>query len=261
MTPGPANLLDRLVHMLEQAGGELSLEAAALEILKASRPDLARKVLANLVKEDLRFHLRGGVLALRPTAGLAEQALLHQTVFAVLDFETNGLPPGDRAIEVGVACFLGGTEIAAFETLIDPGTPISPFVIRLTGIRPQDLQGKPPFEDIWPGLASLLEERVLVAHNLPFDRRILRYEVSRLGHSRPVGIDALCTLKLARRLLPKGEPKSLDALAERFGLEFAARHRALDDARVAGRLLYKLLDMAAEQVPMETMGDLRAFLK
>jgi len=261
MTARPSNILDRLAQMLEQAGGELPLEEAAVEFLRASRPELARKVLANLVREDVRFHLRGGVLALHPTAGLADQTPLRQIAFAVLDFETNGLPPGDRAIEVGVACFLGGTEIATFETLIDSGMPISPFVIRLTGIRPEDLQGKPPFEDIWPGLAPLLEKRVLVAHNLPFDRRILRYEVSRLGHSQPVGTDALCTLKLARRLLPKGEPKSLDALAERFGLEFAARHRALDDARMAGRILQRLLDLAAERVPMETMGDLRAFLK
>lgn len=261
MTQSPANLLDRLAHMLDEAGGELPLEAVAVELLRANRPELARMVLASLVKEDLRFHLQGGVLALHCAAGVADGTHLRETDFAVLDFETNGLPPGDRAIEVGIACFRGGSEITIFETLIDPGTPVSPFVIRLTGIRPEDLHGKPSFEEIWPGLASLLERRVLVAHNLPFDRRILRYEVSRLGHSRSVGADAVCTLRLARRLLPKGEPKSLDALAERFGLEFEARHRALDDARVAGRILYKMLDMAAERAPMETLGDLREFLK
>jgi DNA polymerase III epsilon subunit family exonuclease len=261
MTPRPAGVLDRLWRMLEEAGGELPLDKSAVELLRASRADLARKVLVNLVKDDPRFHVRGGVLALRPPRGLADQTALHDVAFAVLDFETNGLPPGDRAIEVGAVCFQRGAEVAAFETLIDPGTPVSPFVIRLTGIRPEDLLGKPAFEEVWPDLAPLLEGRVLVAHNLPFDRRILKCEVARLGFAGPVATEALCTLKLARRLLPKGEPKSLDALAERFGFEFTARHRALDDARVAGRLLYKLLDMAAERAPMETMGDLRALMK
>lgn len=257
----PSDLLDRLCLMLQEAGGELPLEIAATELLRASRADLARKVLANLVREDRRFFLGEGVLALRPPDSLADGRPLSDVAFAVFDFETNGLPPEDRAIEIGAVCYRGGEELSAYQTLVDPGTPISPFVIRLTGIRPEDLEGQPAFEEVWPELATLLEGRVLVAHNLPFDRRILRREAARLGYAGPLGADALCTLKLARRLLPKGEPKSLDALADRFGFEITARHRALDDARAAGRILYRLLDLAAERAPMETLGDLRALLK
>lgn len=261
MSAGNADALARLARILEEAGGKLPFEEAAVRFLRADRPDLARKILANLIPQDLRFHVQGDFLVLRASASLPDLIPLRNVTFAVVDFETNGLPPGDRAIEVGVACFRDWAEVSTFETLIDPGTPLSPFVVRLTGIQPDDLYGKPCFEEIWPELWRLLEGRILVAHNLPFDRRILRYEVSRLETPRRVGEDGLCTLRLARRLLSRGEPKSLDALAERFGLEFAARHRALDDARVAGRVLFRLIDMAAERVPMETLGDLRVFLE
>jgi DNA polymerase III epsilon subunit-like protein len=60
--------------------------------------------------------------------------------------------------------------------------------------------------------------------------------------------------------LPKEEPKRLDALAERFSLNFQARHRALGDARVTGALLQILLDLATERAPLDTLGDLEAFL-
>ena len=261
MTLSPSGILDRLEGMLRGAGGELPLEETAVELLRAGRADLARKVLANLLRNDLRFRVRDGTVALRTREGLPGGTPLSEIEFAVLDFETNGYPPQDRAIEVGVACFRAGAETASFQTLIDPGTPISPFVVRLTGIRPEELRGQPSFERAWPDIEPLLEGRVLVAHNLPFDRRILRCEVALMEQPRPVAADSLCTLKLARRLLPKGEPKSLDALAERFGFEFAARHRALDDARMAGRILFRLVELAAENVQMETLEDLREFLK
>lgn len=239
----------------------MPLASAACRLMRTDDERLASAVLESLVRTDGRFLLAGGFLCVLPEEELEALTPLGEVPFAVVDFETSGYPPEERAIEVGVACFVAGEEVASFETLLDPGTSIAPFVVRLTGISPEDLLGKPPFEEVWPDLSPLLLHRVLVAHNLPFDRRILRSEVSRLGHSGRVGKGALCTLKLARRLLPKEDPKSLDALAERFGLTFCARHRAMDDARVAGRLLYRLLDMAADRAPMDTLGDLKAFLR
>ena len=131
---------------------------------------------------------------------------------------------------------------------------------RLTGIRSGDLEGKPAFSEVLPRISEMLEDAVLVAHNLPFDVRILESEMARAGVERNPKHPRVCTLKLARRLLPKDDPKNLDALAERFGLRFLARHRALGDARVTGALLHKLLKLGAESCPLETLGDLQDLL-
>ena len=148
----------------------------------------------------------------------------------------------------------------SFESLLDPGTGVSRFVTRLTGIREEDLIGRPTFDAILPAVTPLLEGAVVVAHNLPFDRRILLGEIGLAGGDHRLAEPGMCTLKLARRLLPKEEPKSLDALAERFSLSFQARHRALGDARVTGSLLQILLDLAADRTPLDTFADLEAFL-
>jgi DNA polymerase-3 subunit epsilon len=188
------------------------------------------------------------------------QVSLEELTFAVLDFETNGLPPTDRAIELGISLWRGGEEVTTYERLLNPGTPVAPFVTRLTGIREADLEGCCTFEEILPDITLLLDGAVVVAHNLPFDRRILLDEIHRAGGDPGLAAPAVCTLSLARRVLPKEDPKNLDALAERFGLTFTGRHRALGDARVTGRLLRILLDLASERSEIRTLEDLQGFI-
>ena len=263
-----ASLEDRAAGILEGSGGEGNLSDLAMRLLKTGPGPGASEVLRALLRHDSRFQVSGAKVILVPPLPPGEnscdpfaQLPLAELPLAVMDFETSGWETADRAIEVGVACFVGGEEVGSFETLLDPGVPPSPFVMRLTGIRAADLRGKPAFSEGWPGLARLFRGRVVAAHNLPFDMGVLRRELM-----RSEGRDAfdhggqLCTLKLARRLVPRGESRGLDALAERFSLRFSARHRALDDARVAGRLFYRLAALAAQERELATWGDLQQFL-
>ena len=254
------DLLEKLYARLLGVGSPVALEAAASDLLATRSIPLASRVLERLLSDDGRFRVAGGLVSAIPPRDPFEGKKLHEIGFAVLDFETNGLAPGERAIEVGLVVWNGGREADAYETRLDPGTPLSPFVQRLTGIRPEELSGKPAFGAVWPEVARRLEGRVLVAHNLPFDRRILRREVSLLGRDLHVGRTGLCTVRLSRRLFPAEESHALDAAAGRFGLEFSARHRALDDARVTARLLQRLLDEAASRYGVATWDDLGRLL-
>ena len=65
----------------------------------------------------------------------------------------------------------------------------------------------------------------------------------------------VCTLRLARRLLPALESRSLDTLAQFFGIEIERRHRAGPDALAAARILQRLVGMAKEQ-GARTLADL-----
>jgi DNA polymerase III epsilon subunit family exonuclease len=211
--------------------------------------------MAALAAGDGRFAVGDGVVRLRKRVP-PPPVELDGAEFAVVDFETNGLGGRERAIEIGVALFRDGREVGAFESLLQPDTGLSPFVVRLTGIREEDLRGAPRFESLWPGVRALLKGRVLTAHNLAFDRRVLRSEVARMGASLPKATGEVCTLRLARAVLGRAESRGLDALAHRFGLSFTARHRALDDARVAGRLLFRLIESARESREIRTLDDL-----
>ncbi|MEW6757572.1 MAG: 3'-5' exonuclease [Acidobacteriota bacterium] len=253
---GPAAPLDRLEAVLLGAPeGRMDLAEAAALCLKAASGTLADRVMAALAAGDARFAVGDGTVRLRVRP--PEPPLdLEEAEFAVVDFETNGLGGCERAIEVGVALFRGGREVGAFESLLQPDTGLSSFVVGLTGIREEDLRGAPRFESVWAPLKSLLRGRVLTAHNLAFDRRVLRMEAVRMGAALPKTAGEVCTLRLARAVLGRAESRGLDALALRFGLSFSARHRALDDARVAGRLLFRLIEAARERLEVRTLDDL-----
>lgn len=257
---GPPAILDRLCEELEKRGGCAPVSEVVAELLRTDDGALGGRVLLPLIGGDRRFHVEDEEVRLNlPEAPISGE--LMETAFAVLDFETNGLSGADRAVEIGVACFKGGREINSFESLLDPGTPISPFVTRLTGITGADLRGKPAFRNVWPEVKCMIEGKILVAHNMPFDGRILKRELEHIGEGSGENFDSLCTLKLARRVLPKEEKKGLDALASRFGLTFTSRHRALDDARMAGRILYRLFDIASDRFSITTLDQLRDFLQ
>lgn len=254
------DLLDRLYEEALSRGQPLSIAEAAPRYLKTENALAAGQVLAALLVRDSRFLVEGDRLTAAPPRNPFRGLALSELHFAVLDFETNGMTPRDRAIEVGVICVDGDRLGESFETLLDPGTPVSPFVERLTGISSRDLVGRPSFAEVWPGLEALLAGRVLVAHNLPFDRRILRREVALLGGDPLTGIHGLCTVRLSRRLFPSEESHCLDAVAERFGLGFGARHRALGDAEVTAKVLLRLLKELEEREGIITWDGLQEWL-
>lgn len=255
-----SDVLERLREDLAASGGRARLSEVAPRLLATGNAAAAARVLGTLVERDPRFRLEGETVALAPEEDPFAGRALCELAFAVLDFETNGLTPGDRAIEVGVVVVEGGREVEAFETLLDPGTPVSPFVTRLTGIRKEDLVGRPSFPEVWPSLERLLRGRVLVAHNLPFDRRILRREVALLEGDPRVGASGLCTVRLSRRLHPSEESHALDAVALRHGFTFRARHRALDDARVTAGVLLRLLEEARDREGLARWEELQGWL-
>ncbi len=60
---------------------------------------------------------------------------LHATTFVVVDLETTGGSPASSAItEIGAVKTRGGEVIGEFQTLVDPGLPIPPMIVALTGI-------------------------------------------------------------------------------------------------------------------------------
>ena len=141
------------------------------------------------------------------TSSLALPPLsLEHCRFAVVDVETTGgragAQNGGRILEVAVAILEGGTVHLAFEALLDPGTPIPPWVARLTGITDGLVAGRPRFGDVVTGLGRALDAGVFVAHNARFDWRFLAVECAAVGVPAPAG-KPLCTVRLTRRLVPE----------------------------------------------------------
>lgn len=141
---------------------------------------------------------------------------------------------------------VGGQRLDPWSTLVNPARPIAQNVVALTGITPAMVATAPTFSQVADAVVERLRGHVFVAHNAAFDWGFVGHELRTTSGASLVG-DRLCTLQLARVLLPQLKRRSLDALSYYFGIENPGRHRAWGDALATASVLTRLLGMAEEQ--------------
>lgn len=163
-----------------------------------------------------------------------------KTLYAILDIETTGGQFGEEGItEIAIYRFDGHEVVDRFISLINPGIPIQPFVVKLTGINNAMLQTAPKFHEVAKRIVEITKDSILVAHNALFDFRILRTEFKRLGYD--FHVQTLCTVELAQTLIPEQPSYSLGKLVRGLGIPITDRHRAEGDALATLKLFQLLL--------------------
>ena len=180
--------------------------------------------------------------------------------YVVVDVETTGgrADGGDRITEVAAVVVRDGVVCEVFETLVNPERPIPPWITALTNISWSMVKDAPTFREVAPRLLGLLEGRIFVAHNATFDWNFICAEVRRATGERLDG-ERLCTVRLARRLLPQLRRRSLDWVCNHYGVENGSRHRAAGDAVATAHVLLRLLHDAGGR-GIGTWEELRALL-
>lgn len=167
---------------------------------------------------------------------------------AVLDFETTGLSPAQdaRATEIGVVIVEGGQIVARYQSLMNSGAWVPPFIERLTGITNTMLRTAPPAAEVMQEVAEFVGGRPLLAHNASFDQKFWDAELARVQRRRSQ--DFACSLLLARRLLPLAPSHKLGQLNDWIGLPDTGRaHRALADAEMAANLTCFMAQLLRER--------------
>lgn len=168
---------------------------------------------------------------------------LYAVTFCVLDLETTGGSPNDCAItEIGAVKYRGGELLGSFQTLVDPGLPIPPFITILTGITQTMVIKAPSIHIALPSFLEFIGDAVVVGHNVRFDMSFLQAAARRLGYER-LGNDTVDTAALARRLV-RDEVRNLrlQTLAAYFRSPITPIHRALEDAQATAHVLHSLLE-------------------
>jgi len=250
----------RLEGILRERGPVRSEEACRLLLQAQQVPSLlASRILRELVRGDRRFRIDDGGTVTLAVVPPRPNAPLREARFTVLDLETTGgSSSGDRILEVGAVRVERGRIGESFTTLVNPGTPIPPFISSMTGIRDEMVAAAPAFIAVAEDLSRFIGDSVLVAHNLPFDLGFLNHELGR-NCGFVLANPSLCTVRLGRRLLPHLPDRRLDTLADHYGFSFTGRHRALGDAEVTARLLLKFIALLAER-GVEDLWGVEGFL-
>lgn len=169
----------------------------------------------------------------------------------VLDVETSGLKPGpeSRIIEIGVVEVLNYKPTEKyFHHVVNPGKiRLSSGITDLTGLRDQDLDGKPKFSRIVDDLLDFIGDSKIIAHNAQFDRSFVNFELYKLYRPMIPDEQWICSLELARSKLNMGQ-YSLDHLCNRFriSLETRVKHGALIDALLTSQVYSRLRAMSVQ---------------
>ncbi len=168
----------------------------------------------------------------------------------VIDLETTGLDPDhDAIIEVGAVRMKDGQILDEFSRLIDPGFPIPPNITHLTGIRQEDVIGKPDIKAVVAAIRAFIGNAVIVGHNVTFDARFLARQGLVETNLR---VD---TYDLASVLIPRAPRYNLNSLTAQLGIEIGHAHRALDDAKATALLYWKLWDKVMA-LPYATLHEI-----
>lgn len=195
---------------------------------------------------------------------------IEDVTFAILDTETTGLSPamGAKLCELAILFVRDGKPVGEYQTLINPGVPIDPGAQRIHGISDEMVSDKPKFRQIAQEVRALLSDKVMVCHNLSFDKRFMEAEFKGAGLAMP-RIPEVCTLKLARRYFNfsrNGLGHIVDfeiepSYKEENGLSTTGAHRARNDVlMLSGVFRYLLNKLDAHKKP-KTLEDLLALVK
>ncbi len=235
-------LISETIQLLQSFGGRASAVKVVDYVMKIRQPEpgLAKLLVSDLVETDSRLFLNDDVLELIETN--YERRSFADTEFVVFDLETTGAKtPPCRVTEIGAYRVKGGKITEEFQTLVNPETPIPPFISQLTGISDKMVRTAPKFREIASDFLDFIGDSVLVAHNAHFDMRFLNHEIGKVYENYRVGNPSLCTVRLSRRLVPNIENHRLNTLANYYSVALVNHHRASDDAHATAHIFVNLL--------------------
>lgn len=175
----------------------------------------------------------------------AEGCSLHFDRMIVLDFETTGLEPGYRPVEIAWIEFDASFNVIEdVHSLINPRIPIEPGAERTHGITASMVADKPTLDEFL-GVAhseKFRNEHVLaVAHNARYDVPMFAPFCAR--------ITPLCTMRLSHALHPSAPNHRLGTIVEMLGIEVEPNHRALADAGACFAILRDVAARHAMTIP------------
>ncbi len=247
MTPYPnliseSLLISETVSLLRSFGGSASAVSVVDFVMRIRKPNpnLAKMLVADLIERDPRLSLNGDIVELELDG--YENREIASTDFVVFDLETTGAKaPPCRITEIGAYRVRDGQVTEEFQTLVNPESPIPPFITGLTGISDEMVKDAPVFADVVHDLLGFIGDSVLVAHNSAFDMRFLNYEIGLIFQDYRIANPCLCTVQLSRKLLPDIVNHKLKTVAEHYSIDLVNHHRASADAYATAHIFVNLL--------------------
>ncbi|GGH24154.1 ATP-dependent helicase DinG [Paenibacillus segetis] len=162
--------------------------------------------------------------------------------YAVLDFETTGNQPSDEIIQVGLAIIDEDLSVSKiYSSYVKPNVAIPPFITGLTGITEDDVKDAPDLDMVMMEMVPLLNDVVLVGHNVAFDFNYLQSALDKTGYLPFTG-RILDTMDFLKIIFPSLTSYQLGQVSSEFEVQHDRPHQADSDALATALIFIKCLE-------------------
>lgn len=192
--------------------------------------------------------------ARRPTAPAMGEPTVPLDRWVAIDFET-ATREATSACALGIAVIEGLDIVDTASWLIRP--PFNEYEFwntKVHGLSSEDTELAPEFDELWWEIGPLLGGAGLLAHNAPFDMRVLRALIDTRELTAPA-YEYACTVTVARRALPELSRHTLDRCCDHFGIVFR-HHDARADAEACARVAIECARRTGASSVGETLSSL-----
>lgn len=155
--------------------------------------------------------------------------------YIAFDVETPNYA-NDRISAIGITVIDSGVIVDDFYSLVNPEERFNYFSVQLTGITPEMVVDKPTFFELWTEIEPLMSTGILIAHNAPFDMRVLAQCLGAYGIDWQPFARYACTCAMGRACYPELSNHKLNTLCAYLDLNLD-HHNAGSDSRACGELL------------------------
>jgi DNA polymerase-3 subunit epsilon len=153
------------------------------------------------------------------------------------DLEATGLSVvKDRIVQIAMIKYTSDGREEEFETLVNPGVPISPEAYTVHGISSKDVANKPTFQQLGNKILDFIGNADLAGYNSDrFDIPMLMEEFSRVGLRLDMSVRRTIDVQ---RIFYKMEPRTLSAAYKYYcGAVLENAHDALVDVKATASIL------------------------
>lgn len=187
--------------------------------------------------------------------------ILLESTFVSIDIETTGFDEESADI-IEIACIRveGCVITERFSSLVNPGYLLPERIVKLTGITNAMIVGKPSIYEVLPRFLKFVENSIIVGHNIEKDIAFID-KAYRSLYGKRFKHPHICTLNLARNILPHVKKYSLKDLADYFNIKYRRLHRALDDAETTAYLFIELLNLLWNQLKVGDYLEIKKISK
>lgn len=180
----------------------------------------------------------------------------------VYDLETTGINTKTAEIVEIAAHRLStiGDEVERYYRLVKPpGGYIPKSATRVHKIDMNTVKDSDGIEVVLPSFLTFVQDRILIGHNVAgFDNPILARDMRRYL-KRDLTAPYYDTLVTARKLFPR-QRCSLEALAQKFGIEHGRMHSSVEDVRVNREVFKELIKIDAQRNEAKSLPELLPFV-